>query len=491
MKLEADEPLLESQSQSQSQAQSRSLSPQVAGPRRRRFPDLEALRERAEEMFAPPRRRRLTWGGALSAVGVSIAMAAYSLLRVGGAGAFNSVWAEDGSNFLSDAYLLPARETIFKPINGYFVVLPRVIGEVASQFPLLWGPAVLSTCAALYSSAMAVMVYVASATTLRRPFLRAVAAFAIVAAPLAESTLTFGPNMVAPLQFVELYGLFWVLVWTPSRNLAKAVAITFVVLSGLSTFLAVLLLPLALFRLWALRNRWSMLLLTLIVLGGLFQTTGLALGLTSRSGISHPRLDPLWALRSYVDWALPFGLVGEKPMSDAGFAAPGVHTGGGGPLYWSGVLATWLVIAAVIVVAYRRLTRPYWLFAAVAAGQSAWLLCGQIIFQGKLELRYAYTPSLIAVAGLLALLCPVRVSRHSLRVAWAGSWLPAVVLVGLLAAGAGVNYRVASPRTAAVPWNVQVEQSRRQCQANPLLPFVITVSVDAWFVIVPCERLLS
>lgn len=452
-------------------------------------PPLTRWRASVAAMFAPVRRTRLTATAVLATLAAIVGIAAYSVFRVGGAGPFDSIWAEDGANFLSDAYMLPVTSTIFRPINGYFVVLPRLITEAAAALPVGWGPAGLTVGAALFSAAMAVMVYVASANILVRPYLRVVAAFWVVAAPLAESTHTFGPNMVAPLQFVELYGLFWALVWTPTRALARVVQIGFVVACCLSTFLAVLLLPVALLRLWAVRTRWSVLLLGLVVAGGAFQTAGIALGLSTRGGISHPRLDPLWALGSYAGWAMPFGMVGERTLRDAGFTQPGVHSGGGGAWYWTGVMASWLVVLAVILVAQRRLTNPAWLFAAVAAGESVLLLCGQILVQGRLELRYAYTPSLLATVALLALLRPNPVSRHGPRAAWVGVWFPAVALTFLLAVSAAANYRIWTTRTHAIPWSVQVAQSTVTCRSDRTIPFVVTYSVPTWFVIVPCRRL--
>lgn len=477
MRLEADQPELDP-----------APSRRPAG-RRRLSQFLANGRPSAQAMFEAVRPVPVSGPSMVVGVVAAVAVAVYSLLRVGGAGPFNTIWAEDGANFLSDAYMLPASGNILKPINGYFVVLPRLISEFASVFPLVWGPAVMSGLAALYSGVVAVMVYVASANVLVRPFPRVVAALWIVAAPLAESSLTFGPNMVAPLQFVSLYGLFWALVWTPARPLGRLVQIAFIVLCCVSTFLAVFLLPVALLRLWAARSRWSTLLLGLLLAGGAFQTFGIALGLTSRAGISYPRADPLWAVASYLGWGLPYGLFGEKTLSDAGYTTPGVHSGGGGFWFWSGAVVTWLLTAAVIALAARRLTRPHWVFATVALAESMMLLCGQIMIQGRLELRYAYTPSLLAVAGLLALLRPVSTSRHSSLTTSLGAWLPVFGLTLVLAASAVVNYRVPTPRSVAVPWTVQVERSAQECRANRALPFVLTYSVPKWFVILPCRRL--
>src|SRR5882762_5693065 len=154
MRLEADAPELEPPS-----ADRRDERPFAVA--RLRAP-VARLRESLARLFAPVRRTRITGPAVLGAAVAIVVTATYSLLRVGGAGAFNSIWAEDGANFLSDAYILPLRQTIFKPLNGYFVVLPRLIAEVAATVPVAWGPAVLPTMAAVFSAAMAVMVYVAS-----------------------------------------------------------------------------------------------------------------------------------------------------------------------------------------------------------------------------------------------------------------------------------------------------------------------------------------
>src|SRR5258705_13519424 len=103
MRLEADAPELEPPS-----------------PRGRFVPRRWTLRvrESAAGMFAPVRRRRVTVLAVVGAVAAVGATAAYSLLRVGGAGAFGSIWAAGGGNFLSDAAGVPVRETTFQPLNG-------------------------------------------------------------------------------------------------------------------------------------------------------------------------------------------------------------------------------------------------------------------------------------------------------------------------------------------------------------------------------------
>ena len=365
------------------------------------------LRDSAASLFAPVRRTRISPAAVLGAALAIMLAAACGLSRVDGAMA--TIWPGTGANAIG------------------------------------WWLAALTIGPALIGAATAVLVYVASGNILLRPLPRAVSAGWIVAAPLAMSTETFGPDLIPPLQFVELYGLFWVLMWTPARPLARLVQIAFVTLCCLGSVPVALFIPLAAVRVWAVGTRWSESLLSLVVAGAGFQAVELILGLTHLSDSARPRFDPLWALEAYVGWGLPFGVVGPKTMSDAGIIEPGEPFGGGGFWYWSGVVVTWLVVVAVILVARQRLTRPQWLFAALAAGQSVLVFCGHIMVHGRLEPRYAYPASLLVIAALLALLRPVAVSRHEPRIAWFGAWFPTMALTCLLVLCAAANYRTRAP----------------------------------------------
>src|SRR5687767_10461650 len=80
---------------------------------------------------APPTR------GAIAAGAITVLVAtALSLSRTRGPGALNSIWAEDGRNFLADALNLSVVDALTAPFNGYWHTGPRILAEVASRFPI-------------------------------------------------------------------------------------------------------------------------------------------------------------------------------------------------------------------------------------------------------------------------------------------------------------------------------------------------------------------
>jgi hypothetical protein len=447
---------------------------------------LDAFRARLADLFAPAERGRADRSAALMAGALVVLATVYSIGRVGGPGALNTVWGEDATNFMTDAYNRPALANIFTPINGYFLVVPRVLAEFAGAFPPEWAAWVLSATTALLSGAMALLIYVASGNVLRHPLARAVAAAGIVAAPLGESMYAGAPNTPAALQFAELYALFWCVMWTPVGRVGRAVQLTVVPLCGVSTFLAVFFIPLALMRCWARRDRLSLGVLAGFLFGAAFQVFGLLSGLSSRGNISHPRLDPFWALRSFVTWAWPYGLLGQTGVRQPGLVNRFVHTGGGaGPWYWVAVAAAWALVAAVILVAVLRWTRPRWLFAVIAAGQGVAMLCLQVMIQGELVLRYAFAPCLLVVAALVALLLP----RPDLP-RWR-ALAPLLALALVVGAGAVANYRVDTMRARSAPWDANIRRARAACVAKPETSMVRMVMKRGlpWHVDIPCARL--
>jgi hypothetical protein len=252
--------------------------------------------------------------------------AAVSLGRVGaGPGVLQTIWAEDGTYFLSDALNRPVLETIFRPLHGYYLVVPRLAAIPAGLVPLEWGPAVLSIEAAILAALLALFVYVASGSHLETVLGRLVAAAPIVMVPIGENVQTATANNVATIQFTALYATMWALLWTPATRLARLSAVVVVVATAVSTFLAVLLLPLALLRLYARRDRLSLLMVGALTAGAVMNVAALALGLTARPGFIVPRYEPVWALESIYRYPLPYAcLVIGWPMTTVSSRA--IHT---------------------------------------------------------------------------------------------------------------------------------------------------------------------
>ena len=128
------------------------------------------------------------------------------LARQPGAGALDTVWAEDGTIFLADAWRPGFWDELWSPYAGYLHLGPRLLAELVASFPATWAAAVLATQAAVLTAAMAVVVFAVSAAHLPRTVQRVVASAPVVVLPLAQGDLL---NAIANLHWPALYVTFW------------------------------------------------------------------------------------------------------------------------------------------------------------------------------------------------------------------------------------------------------------------------------------------
>ncbi|GIJ47418.1 hypothetical protein Val02_43040 [Virgisporangium aliadipatigenens] len=413
---------------------------------------------------------------------------AFSLTRTVGPGPLNSIFAEDASVFLEDALNHSTWEALSRPHNGYWNTVPRLLAEPASWVPLEYAPVVLSTSAALLSALMALGVYIASGAHLRHWIARCLAAVPIVMAPVGETMASTMANNVATLQFAAVYTVFWLLLWTPSSRAGRVVAIATVVASAASAVLTVTLIPLALLRLYGRRTAYSVTLALVLLAGTAANGIANLTGITNREGISHPTTDVWWALGLYVDGGLPHAMFGWREAM---------------PTAQLRVLA-WVLVIVVVLVAVLRLTRPAWLFAAVAGVHHVGVLVMSFMLQGGFEMRYVLIPELLLFAALAALLLPRRVEPTAPLGRKLLVQVPLGALAVVIAASCAANYRQDTGRSYSKPWRDAVAAARQVC-ADPAVERVSIGSMDGsartttdtsdsplrggWPVIVPCSRL--
>lgn len=447
-------------------------------------------RDRVATIFPPDRPRPGRAGRWYWAVLAVLLGAFVSLGRVpSGPGVLNSIWAEDGSDFLTDALIGNPYLAIVKPHNGYFVVFTRILAIPASLVPIEWGPAVLTVTAALVTAAMAVAVYVASRAHLRHRLARLIAAVPILAVPVGENVAAATANNVATLQFSAVYFALWMVLWVPSRRLARIGAVLAVLAVCLSTFLAAVLLPVVALRLYARRDTSSGVMLGSVLFGLAANIVALVVHLTARPVLTPSRFDLGWALSEVGGWALPHALFGY-----------GI-TGGGAQAVdptWL-VVAAWPIVPVVVLIALFRLTRPQWKLAVIMLGIGLLLVCGTIMQYGATELRYVVAPELMLFAAMAALVLP-RPDRTWL------AWAPLVTLAVCVALVLVFSYRTAGPRTTLAPWTSTVDRARTTCLdahtaavyvfptdgSATALPSVARSPELAQFgfpVLIPCDRL--
>jgi hypothetical protein len=127
------------------------------------------------------RNRPLVAGAAWTVVATALL-----LLRQLGAPALDTLWAEDGLIFLSDALAGGLRGTIAKPYAGYMHLLPRLVAWLASLAPLGWASAIVSGLPALLVALSSLFVFHASRAALEDEGKRAILAASIVLLPASH-----------------------------------------------------------------------------------------------------------------------------------------------------------------------------------------------------------------------------------------------------------------------------------------------------------------
>lgn len=428
------------------------------------------VRRRFEGLFPAAVAARITWGRVLAAIVAVVAGTGISLFRTNGEGPFNSIWAEDGTNFLTDALNKSVWDTFTTPINGAYYLLPRLLTEVAKPFGVAWMPAVMSIEAALVTAVLALLVYLASAVHLGSVLPRLVVTLPVVAGAIYGSV----PNNVATLQFPMLYAAFWMVLWVPVRRAGQIAALAVLFFTATTTMLSVLLIPLVLLRLYVRRDRSSTLLAVTYLVGVALQVVPHLLGLSPRGNISHPNTDPTWALEKYSTWALPREIWGQVWVQ----AHHGLLI----------ILAAWAVVLLALAAALVRWTAPNWLLAGVAAAHSVLIFCFAIMSHGSAQLRYVLASGLTLIVALAALLRP----RSGRRIF---DLTPIVALLALVVVVAGVNLRTDDYRGRALPWDQLIRSATHECETAPpasgWIKFKTTPPQFPWNARIPCRMLVD
>jgi hypothetical protein len=421
-----------------------------------------------------------------------------SLARTGGAGPLNTVWAEDGSHFLADAYEKSFLGALTTSFNGYWHTIPRLLASVAPLFPVTYGPAILSVEAAALTSVVALFVFVASRAYFTHPALRLLVSVPVVLATVGDGWVE---NNVATLQFPLLYGLFWLLLFVAQTNwgrIAQGVAVTLI---ALTSALAVLLVPLAIVRVVKRRDPSSWIMLAGLTIGSVIEVASPMLGGTSRSGIGTPRFNPLWGLYVYAVKGVPSAIFGENWLF--------VRVGQGiCPPFYVGdrlvhnllIVGAWLIIAAVFADAVRRRTGPAWGLAFVSFAGSALLFSASTMELGCPANRYFVAPALLLFAGLAALLRRERPDRTasgtgSGRLFTAAQWgrpaLLTLLITALIAVVCVANFRTDDGRGAlSARWSTAVRTARATCERDHASTATIIMQPHfGWGMVLNCSVL--
>lgn len=428
---------------------------------------LASLGTRVDRLFAGPAPPGISWPGAalgVAAVGLGTVV---SLWRQPGVGALNTVWAEDGTIFLSDAVRRSTVDALSTSYAGYFHLVPRLLAEVASLAPARWAAAVLAVSAALMTALIALLVYVASAGHLTSRLSRVLVSAVVVVLPLGADDL---PNSIANLHWPGLYALFWMLIWVPRGRSGRILAAVVVFLVAASDILTMIFVPLALVR--ALRrpslgrrDLHGTVLVAALGVGVALQVLGLLVGSSSRA--LSP--DPVRAVTGYVVRAVPSALIGER------WLGPDVNA------RWLALAGlAWVLVAAALIAAGARMTRPLWPLAVAALVHSAALYALPVLLSGTATPRYAAAPAMLLATALAALLQPREGPRGR---------APLYALAALCAVVWAVNLRMDNVRALGPGWIEEMRAARAECIATGASTVSVKVGpVTAdWHPTFPCN----
>jgi len=477
-------------------------------------------------LFRPTTARPLGWRQVLGAVVFLVVGAAVSLARTEGPGSLNTTWIEDANNFLQDALHQGVMTTITTQMNGYYDVVPRAFTAIAVTFPLSWVPGIMSAFAALEYAMFGLIAYIASGPHLHSRWLRLLVAAPTCVIPLAYTQVN---NDLATVQFIALYGTFWLVLWRPATLGGRIAAPVIMLGVTLTSILPLLFAPLLAARLIADRSKQAIALAVCWAVGLAAQWSVQLRGMSNRIS-AHT--NPLWVLWNYVTRAVPRAIFGEKALG-----GPGTN-GEGHPIpliipnmavHNALIAGAWAVLVVVVVVALARLTAPHWPLAVTALLFSVLLFLGEIVDNLPIvQPRYVIAPALLLYLAIVAMLRP----RQALAAAGtpagaqpAGSssdadrregsiaedgpadddvpvpgaqrkapirrralvaWIPVTVFAVLLAVTCGFNYRVHNNRSESPPWTSVVAAASRLC----MKPGVTYYSyAHAWYRLqIPCSR---
>lgn len=418
--------------------------------------------------------RRTLYRGVLVLLALAAASALH-LLRQRGHGAWESLWAEDGSVFLTDAHR-DFTGTVFALNGGYVHLVPRLIAGVVGLLSVDRAALAVSLGGSAVLALLAAFVYAASGQALRSRAARLGLAAALLLLPIAGDELY--ANLLN-LHFYMVFACFWALVWQAETGGALAARSAIVVAVTLSDPLTVLLVPLVLVGPAMRRTSRA------FVVPGVF-LAGLAAQLLLMQSGELPQRN--WAFHvSDLPEIFALRITGGLLVGDHFLGDLWLEYGHAFSYTALGVVA--LVLAALLLRADRR-TAAFSLIAVLYAGL---FFCVQMTGRGTSGIapvtgsfhlhhaRYALLPFLFLVTALLAL-----VDRGPPR-----PWLRGAAAVWLVALIA-VNYQIGpNDRSSGPRWQPQLAEARARCTRRDDVARILVAPAPpkVWFAHLRCDLL--
>jgi hypothetical protein len=421
-----------------------------------------------KQCFHPRTRADVT-----EAVAVGALAAMLLFLRVPEAP--RNFWAEDGNVFFQDARSRSFVPTFFRPHQGYYHFVPRTIGGISALVPLRSAAAVTFALVALVVGWCAATTFLASRPWVQTHAGRVCLAIALVALPvLGVESIANAAN----LQYTMLFVAGLVLLSEGTSRALNINGAIFVVVTGLSCPVLVVLAPLVVWR------------------------------VARRRAIRPDLITWAW-IAGTAAHLLPVAII-RPPRGSAtvslgvimrGFASDVVRydfAGGHGPILGAAViLLLSMVVFGGIAFSVQRgsRSRAALLFGVPALGVLVYVVSASTQAAASSQQDPLHVSTRKDVFPALCLTWAVIVAAESLIVAFeirrqARELLATSVLVLLLVVWLA-HWTPPRSRTSGTTWNASLDRAKQECALSSrkyaTIPILPQGKITTWFVHIRCS----
>ena len=409
---------------------------------------------------------------AVLATAAVIALTALQVARQPRVRSWQTMWAEDGAVYGTDALGIPLWRTVARGYGGYVQIVPRLLALPGSVVPISSLAATFAVEAAAVTALIALFVYRSTEGWVEDWRLRVVVALMTALVPAAY--LETNANL-ANLGWPLLIGAGWAIASRREGVIDVVCRCVVVAAAAVSTTLAVVFWPVSLV---VARRR-----------GGRDRVVFAALS----SALALQFVLDVWADASARSTAS--SSIADLPQV---FAVRIVGSVVWGERWLPELWPRWHYVAAgvacavlaLVVIASRRASTERFVFAGTSLGVAFALLAVPIWVRGSAPMRM--TADHLNLVGSRYVVAPIVILVSAIVVLVDGSgrrWLRSVVVchsLVLIVAG----FAMVNPRSNATPWKTAVQNARAACVGRADSDTVgVPITPNPWTIQVQCDRL--
>jgi hypothetical protein len=446
----------------------------------------------------PPAASPFTLRRALLYAGLAFGGVVILIARMWSSVPLNTIWAEDGMTMLPDAMGRGFFDVLTLPYNGYLETVPRLVAEPVSALPVEWFAPAMAISGAAIVTGCALVVWRASEAYIASPHLRGALAAMVLLLPVANVEML--DNVTNSIWYL-LFAAFWILLWRPTTFATAVAAACVLFLAAVSNGGIVVLIPLWLLRLAALRDRRDGVIVVAFAVGVAAQV-GLSWGQTDLIGEEGARPPAFAQAYFYSHW--DWGLVPAYAQRIVGAALGGQRING---FLWENLGVPFEVLLAALLVAFlawalagtepwARVLVPLTVAISTAffllSGYARWSFAGLFFHwpegtSNTVGARYLIVPTLLLLSALFIQLdAGVRSLSWSAAERLRAGAAVFVVVIALL------TFNVADKVRGTPTWTQALDASRPKCIGREAAKVDVPIAPQAFgssSLPLPCRKL--